>query len=128
MDAWIKYVVPALIGLLSGIVGSLVAPWVKWGVEKRKLQLQTRARLLAAAREFISSDKYNYREFIKTALYSQLLPHLSLSCREGLKEKKPSAPNAIQLTIGGRDAGANTQHRSRLLDEIARLEKSWGIV
>lgn len=130
MDPWIQYAVPALIGLVAGIVGSLVAPWVNWGIEKKRLQHETRTRLLASVREFVSSDSYSYPEFMKSALYSQLLPHLSRSCREAMKAKKGGETgylNTVHINIGGRDAGVNTQHRSRLLDEIARLEKVWGI-
>jgi Na+/glutamate symporter len=35
-------VLVALIGLLAGVIGSFIAPWAKWGIEKRKLQYQSR--------------------------------------------------------------------------------------
>jgi len=130
-------------GLLTGVVGSLVAPWINWRIERRKLQLQARVGLLTSAREVLSSDAYNYPAFAKSALFSQLLPHLSPACRQVLNSGKVDAPNTItigggarpfasangiHIIHGGRDAGTNTQHRSRLLDEIARLEKEWGLV
>lgn len=41
-------------GLVTGAIGSLIAPWSQWGVEKRKLQRQSRVDLLAGWREGIA--------------------------------------------------------------------------
>src|SRR5215203_734611 len=38
-DSWpilIQYVVPAVLGLVAGVIGSLIAPWVQWAIEKRR--------------------------------------------------------------------------------------------
>ncbi|MFI1918994.1 hypothetical protein [Nocardia sp. NPDC020380] len=35
------------VGLVTGVIGSLAAPWANWGVEKRRLTRQRRAELLA---------------------------------------------------------------------------------
>ncbi|GLE56617.1 hypothetical protein NJBCHELONAE_19260 [Mycobacteroides chelonae] len=34
-------------GLVSGTIGSLIAPWSQWGVERHRLRRQRRAELLA---------------------------------------------------------------------------------
>jgi hypothetical protein len=39
MEEFIKVAIPTLIGLITGTIGSLIAPWVSWGIEKRKLRL-----------------------------------------------------------------------------------------
>ena len=31
MEEFLKIAVPAFVGLISGAVGSLIAPWVNWG-------------------------------------------------------------------------------------------------
>jgi len=35
-DTLFSVVLPAFLGLVAGVVGSLVAPWVHWGIEKRR--------------------------------------------------------------------------------------------
>jgi len=39
-------VISGFIGLLAGLVGTAIGPWVKWGVEKRKLIYQSRRELI----------------------------------------------------------------------------------
>lgn len=34
MEAFLKIFVPAFIGLISGAIGSIIAPWIHWGIEK----------------------------------------------------------------------------------------------
>ena len=43
--------VPAVSGLLAGIVGSLVAPWVNWGIEKRRMKFKRRQDIVDRCRE-----------------------------------------------------------------------------
>lgn len=41
------YILPSILGLIAGVIGSLVAPWVKWGIEKRRLKFQNHKELVS---------------------------------------------------------------------------------
>jgi hypothetical protein len=137
-ESTINVIISGVVGLFTGAIASLSAPWAQWGVEKRKLRLQARAKLLQEAREFISSNSYSSPDFIKyEPLYSQLLPYLSNNCKEKMKMMEVQAmtsgslfgSHTIKIGLGdGRDSGLNKEHRGLLLDEIARLEKKWRLI
>jgi len=42
----INYLISGIIGLIIGIIGTLFAPWVKWGIEKKKIKLNRRIELI----------------------------------------------------------------------------------
>lgn len=50
-------VVPSLayLGLLGGVVGSLIPPWVNWGIELRREKMKYRRELIRVP------DKSNHR-------------------------------------------------------------------
>ena len=39
-------IIAGLVGLITGAIGSLIAPWVQWGVEKRRKKLERRTALI----------------------------------------------------------------------------------
>jgi hypothetical protein len=88
MSTWIQYVIPAFLGLLGGVAGSLIAPWVQWGVEKRKLRRQAREKLIQDLREFLGVDTYSFSQFLVSSLYSRLLPYLSKKAKIRIDKAK----------------------------------------
>lgn len=85
MEAFLKIFVPAFVGLISGAVGSIIAPWIHWGIEKRRKQLEYRQSLIAEWRKMVKEitnlpddENFNLAEVLERheAFYS-LKPHLS---------------------------------------------------
>lgn len=115
--SWLSGVAGAIGGLITGTIASLVAPWSQWGVEKRRLRREERRAMLEAARQLISvlSDPRSFRD---TPEYSRLRPYLSEKLRGHFEGE------AIAVVVG-EDRGGLT---AWLFDEIAQLEKTWGIV
>ena len=120
MDEVIKIAIPALVGLFAGALGSLVAPWVTWGIEKRKLLLVARRDFIAAVRKELgtNADKESFRD---SAIYSQLRPHLSECTRKDIES------DAITIQMGGRGSGTNN-FSPRVYDDLHALEKKWGLI
>ncbi len=120
MDASvIKYLVPGITGFIGGIVGSLIAPWVHWGVEKRRTRQAKRRELINSCRVVLETglDKKTFRE---TELYSRIRPHLD---RQIIKEiEKKDADPAEDSTAD------TTRFKQTLLDEVARIEKEWVLI
>ncbi len=115
-----QYVIPALIGLLGGIVGSLIAPWVHWGIEKRRLRFQARLEFVRAARELLAKPP-DRGELRNAPVYSRLRPYLSERTKEIVESE------TIHVQVGGRGGGANN-YVPHMLDDIRKLEERWELI
>ena len=115
------YLVAAVIGVVGGFIGSLIAPWVQWGVEKRRDRQAKRRELIRACRSVLSTeiDKKTFRE---TELYSQLKPHLYKKViheLEGDESADTSSEDADHRTV---------DFKQSLLEDIARIERDWILI
>jgi hypothetical protein len=117
MNLVFQVVIPAISGLVSGALGSLVAPWINWRIEKKREKLAHKRELIRRWREFLSKD-FDQLEFSGTAVYSEIRAHLSGATLESIESNK------ITVRLG---RGGNVI-RSLVLDDIARLEKEWDLI
>jgi hypothetical protein len=120
MEEFLKIAIPALTGLVAGAIGSLIAPWVNWGIEKKKLRLTAQREFIAAARRTLETGS-NKDEFRESGIYSQLRPFLSERTRKEIES------DTITVQIGGRGSGANN-YRSHVFDELHVLERKWKLI
>ena len=120
MDEILTIAIPALAGLVAGIIGSLIAPWVHWGIEKRKLRLMSRRVLISDIRHLLSYPTTK-EEFRDNTIYFQLKPFLSEQTREEIESD--------DLTVKMGDRGAVTNaFRIHVLDELQLLENKWRLL
>lgn len=124
MQDFLRSALPAFLGFVAGVVGSLIAPWVHWGVEKRKLRLVARRELIDKARRVIAvgSDKMKFRE---GATYSRIRPFLSERTRKEIESDK------LTVQLSGRGGGeySGPRHYVRLaLDDLRVLEQKWKLL
>src|ERR1043166_9523274 len=70
-------IIAAVVGLLSGVVGSLVAPWVQWGIEKKRFKMNRRLKYVRAWRNFVGSNDFTQANFKDTKTFKTLRPYLS---------------------------------------------------
>ncbi|PIU56054.1 MAG: hypothetical protein COS87_03310 [Chloroflexi bacterium CG07_land_8_20_14_0_80_45_17] len=106
---------PAILGLIAGVIGSLVAPWVHWGIEKRRQKINYRRQLIKEWREEIDFD---LSSFENKALYSSLRPHLSKETINAIEG------NEITIRMGRK----GDVIKGLLLDDIAKIEKEWDLI
>lgn len=123
-----KIIVPAIAGLLSGAVGSLIAPWIHWGIEKRKQRRETQASLLNRARSFLGSETVTNKEFSNHQIYSQLKPHLSAQAVKAVEGEYSDKGEVISVVIGNSRVSGVNPFKNLILDELAALEKKWGLI
>jgi len=114
----VQYVIPALVGLIGGVIGSLVAPWVRWAIEERRSRLNNLRDLIKTWREEVENYSWDEGDFRLTAAYSTIKPHLRDEVRESIQVGKPLST----------EDGREVWHKQMLLDEAARTEKEWGLV
>jgi hypothetical protein len=108
----------ALVGVISGTIGTLILLPFKWYIEQKKLRYHARKDLLLEIRNFLASNQYNQSTFGNTAEYSKILPHLSQPVIESIEGKNTT----IIIGRGGEVI------KTLVLDDLARLEKKWKII
>jgi hypothetical protein len=110
-------IIAGVFGLLGGVVGSLIAPWVQWGIEKRRFRLNRHLEYIKDWRRFIASNEFNHAKFRDTKTYVTIRPHLSKDSVDAIEGK------SVHVSLTGSDP-----IRSRLLNEVTKIEKKWGLV
>lgn len=114
---WDK-VLPLILAFIAGALGSIIAPWVNWRIEKRRQQLAYRKELVASWRkmpeDFNSSVGYNP---------SHLLVYL-----ERHKDFYSLRPHLDEVINNYRTVASDSDMPallSYLVDEIGRIERGW---
>jgi hypothetical protein len=122
-----QYLIPAAAGLLSGVVGSLVAPWIQWGIEGRRERMKARRELLAQARALLA-DPPPVAEFRRLPRYFQIKRFLAASTITNIAgEFDERGSEVIQLVMGGPHGGIHP-YAHEVLKDLSNAEKKWGLV
>lgn len=111
----------ACIGLVSGAIGSLVAPWVKWGIEKRKLVHNRRVELINNWRSFIEEFDFDNENFGNTTVYAAMRPYMD----ENVIKKFEAQRTFYVTPEGGRGKKLFKQWAS---DQVSKIEKDWKLL
>ncbi|MCW3133192.1 MAG: hypothetical protein N2V78_02545 [Methanophagales archaeon] len=123
MEIIVTKVLPAILGFVAGAIGSLVAPWVNWGIEKRREKTKRRQEFIDSWRRYIE-DEFEWNSFRNTTMFSQIKPYLSEKMINELDPVEGSETPTIHLRS---PIGEDTLTK-RLLDEIAAVEKRWNLI
>ena len=115
--------ISAVAGLIAGGVGSLIAPWIHWGIEKKRKRLDGRKKLLEDCKDYLNRYTFNCSNFIQKPFYSSLRPYLS----KELILKMEACDTNLHIQSGGRGNGVNN-FKAELLDEIYAIEKRWKLI
>lgn len=111
-----------LTGTIGGVIGSLVAPFVHWGIEKRRDRRAAQRDLLDRARLFVGSGQFSAGGFQRSAEYSRLKAYLD-----------PDLVRVIEHPDEARDQMDDPSEfydavRSSVLDELTRVEREWKLI
>ena len=121
-----QYIAPAAAGLISGVIGSLFAPWVQWGVESRRERMKARRALLVEARSFLA-DPPLLEVFRRHPLYFQIKHLLSEKTNRTISGEFDKHGNeVIQVALGA--YGGVDPYAHNVLEELSLAEKKWGLV
>ena len=111
-----KLIIPALTGLIAGAVGSLIAPWVHWRIEKKRKSIEYQQTLIRDVRQLLDRA-----ESMETILSSSLWGFVYGNLTEDEK-KSATSPNGIHFSEwpGMDDFSVRKQ---KIGDMLYRLEK-----
>ena len=118
--------IPAIAGLLSGAVGSLIAPWVQWGIEARRERMKGRRDLLAEARRLLGKPP-PVSEFRKQPLYFQIKHILAPSTISNITGQFDERGNEVILLVSGSYGGIHP-YAHEVLHDLSKAEKEWGLI
>ncbi len=142
MPTWFfDKVLPALLGLAAGIVGSLIAPLVNWRIEKTREKLAHRRELIGKWRVMVN-DIIKDRDVTANPLRAPSAKEVLTAATGGLAgllERHPDyyslQPHLSRKTrahiAGSRTFVVGSTIDTALLyilEEIGNLEKKWGLV
>jgi len=106
-------IISAIIGLITGAIGSLIAPWVNWGIEKKKIRLEQRKIMLQYVQgELNAYDCYIVR-FKNSLAYSKIKQYLDLD---------------IAKLIDDCEGGNDSELKNQILNNITRIQHKWGLI
>ena len=111
-------IIAGVVGLFTGAVGSLIAPWVQWGIEKRRKRYEKRVELVKEWRELVLNESFEREDLLKHPSYGALRERLTQKTRQNLE-------NLGKVTHVHNDTSPFDYYQQQLLKEIARIEKSW---
>jgi hypothetical protein len=135
-------IVIAVIGLIAGAVGGIAVAWVNWGIEKRKQKLIYRRELIAKWRSMIEMATFAFEHRVpsdheltfadileREADFFSLKPHLSSKAFEQIESARDRSAGWEYRTRDNKKLPSPYQKTaSYLVDEIARIEKQWGLI
>ncbi|SRX93244.1 hypothetical protein MSP7336_01480 [Mycobacterium shimoidei] len=108
-------VIGGVAGLATGALGSVIAPWVNWGIEKRRSDRQHRRDLVKAWREGVTYEGHDFVLALNSNWYETLRPNMKPETVERLERQRTS--------IVPPD---NHRHfKDVFTGEIDRIEREW---
>jgi hypothetical protein len=121
MDSIWNVVVPAVIGLLSGAIGSLIAPWVNWGIEKHRARLKHRKEVVDRIRTLIDHPGFNKQSFRRTQEYLHLKPLIGVDVVN-------SVESDLHALVPANGDEPHAAYRRALHEALTELEYSWDLI
>ena len=114
------HLISAALGLVTGIVGSLAAPWAQWGIERRRRQLDRRSELITHWRTVLSKNDFERIQILNDPTYGILAELLPKDVSDQLERGNS---HLVIVLDSPRDAD-----RTALQRGIAHIEKRWRLI
>ncbi len=119
---WVQTLILAIAGLISGTLASLVAPWINWGIERKREQLNAKRLLLQDVRDKPNLLEHNKRAFRESIEYSRIRPYLTRKLIDEIET------NDITMIVEDEKIKGMLDFRRMVLKEITALEKKWKLI
>jgi len=113
----LEYIISGIIGLLTGAIGSLVAPWLKWKIEEKKEERSEKVELIKNLRVAMETAEPNDSEFLNSTHYIRIRPFLSEKVISEIEDSK-----TIYI-----EQNSRSYLKSIFLQQLQIIESKWNI-
>lgn len=118
----ITIIISWFVGAVSWWISSIIAPWAKWGIEKRKMQRQKQYENFNSLKKILNEKEFDRNEFSHTVEYAFIRPYLTKELVKKIED------NVFHVTIWWwRNSGCNN-FKPQILDEVIRIEKKMKLI
>lgn len=117
-----EHLLTALIGLLSGAAGSLITPWIRWGIEKRRNKRAARRDLILTTRDYVCSESFSAFQFYEKTYFIQLKPYFEDKVIEWIENFDHYYDSVDDTSTICQDL------KVEILKQLQRIETSWGLI
>lgn len=117
-----EHLLTVLIAFISGAAGSLLAPWIHWGIEKRRDKRTARKDLINKTREHISSKSFSSFQFSQETYFIQLKPYFEEKVIEWIDNFDDYYREVDDNSTLHEDL------KIEILKQLQRIEKKWGMI
>lgn len=123
-----EHLLPAILGFLAGVLGATVTPFVQWYIEKKRLKIEYKRKLIADWRKMIEevakthSKQGSNSEVIRALMHHSAFYSLSVyidmnavkNIDDGTKQSFEALSYPIMLGL--------------IMSEITKIEKKWDLL
>ena len=110
-------IISAATGLISGAIGSLIAPWVNWRIERVKLKTEYQRKRIAEWRQTIETAR-SFDEIRYTSTFADIRQYMS----------KPDVDSLFTAWVVSGGGNPEKLKLARLLMEVNKIEKKWNLI
>ena len=110
-----EIIISAIVGLITGALGSLLAPWVNWGIEKKKALRAKRENLINSIRSYLAKNDPKNEEFLNSLDYIQIRPFLT---KEFIGELEDHDKVIIKILFRG-------YYQEQFFEQLDAIEEKW---
>lgn len=115
-----KLIIPAVTGLVAGAIGSLIAPWIHWRIEKKRKSIEYKQALIRDVRHLVDTAE-SLEKILSSSLWGFILEHLTKEERHSVSSGRVIHTSDVP---GMNDLSFRKQKIGVMLN---RLEKEWNL-
>jgi hypothetical protein len=113
----LSIVISAAVGLVSGAIGSLVAPWINWRIEKVRLKTEYQRKRIEEWRAAIEQAN-SFEDIRYTSAFAEIRQHMN----------KADLDRLFTVWISTGDINTEKLKLSKLLEVVNEVEKKWKLI
>ena len=116
-----QWIVTGAVGISGGVMGSIVGPWVSWGIEKKRLLREDRKEKLRSWRTYLEG-RVSEGGYKHATAWAEMRPYLSESTVRKVEQYNDWTNILTNLMTSFADL------RQAALVDLAKLEKKWNLL
>ncbi|WP_145984909.1 hypothetical protein [Geobacter sulfurreducens] len=113
-------IIGGLAGLCTGVLGSLVAPWVQWAIERRRKEIEYKHKIIFEVRKLLD-EKSTIDEIMASSYWGVIDAHLNSSERNVIFGE-------MRIVVLGDISDPDIIKKREISKMLTRLESKWELV